>query len=392
MLVLHLSLTPLAGAPIRICQALRLTGIQARCAVLNDEVGDYAKRTFEHDLVWSRDREEIIDIAGRCDVLHLHNFIGLDSREFAPLDFRMLWEQGKPMVRHFHSALGWIARHTGQSEAAILECPIPKLVVAQQQERFFASARLVPNIVFPQVPLGSTGDALPGTIRIGYAPSIFNSARSSRWDTKGYRETIRALKRFSRSALARGTRVEIDVIEQVPHRECLARKARCHIVIDDLVTGSYHLNTLESLAQGSACITFMDRRTLQVVSDLTGRNDFPAINVGLEDVHEVLLDLAMKPEVILDIGQGSRDWMARHWAPVAMARHFLEAYATVQRTPHVPFPARFEPTATARWLGIELHDLLWHNRAGRWPAIMPGWIRAIKGVGGNALRAAGLRR
>lgn len=392
MLVLHLSLTPLVGAPIRICQALRLRGIDARCAVLSAEVGDYAKHAFDQDLVWSSNREEIIDIAGRCDVLHLHNFIGLDSREFAPLDFRKLWDQGRPMVRHFHSTPDLIGRFLKQPESAVLECPIPKLVIAQYPERFFPAARLVPNIVLPETPAISHDRSAPAAIRVGYAPSRFNSARSSRWDTKGYPETIRVLKRFPRAARARGARVEIDVIEQVPHRECLARKARCHIVIDDLVTGSYHLNTLESLAQGSACITYMDRRTLQVVAEITGRNDFPAINAGLEDAHAVLLDLVLKPETAVEIGRRSRDWMAAHWAPAAMAGHFLDAYAAVQRAPHTPFPARFGSDAASRWLAIDLHDLLWRSRAGRWPAIMPGWMLAIRGVGGKALRAAGLRR
>ena len=391
MLVLHLSFTPLAGAPIRICQALRLKGVEARCAVLSADIGDYANRAFDQDLVWMRDRDEIIDIARRCDVLHLHNYLSLGSQEFAPLDFGEFWKQGRPIVRQFHSAPAFVAHFCKTSVHDVLSCPIPKLVIGQFHERYYPDARLVPNIALsPEGVVASSATELP--MRVGYAPSRFNSARSSRWDTKGYPETIRVLKHFCRSARKAGVRVEIDVIEQVSHRECLARKARCHIMIDDLVTGSYHLNTLESLAEGSASLTFMDRRTLHAVSELTSRNDFPAINVGLEDAHDVLLDLVLKPDIVVQIGQRSRNWMATHWAPASMAGHFLDAYAAVQRAPHMPFPKRFECDATTDWLAIGLHDVLWRNRTGRWPAITPDWILALRGVAGRALRATRLRQ
>jgi len=100
-----------------------------------------------------------------------------------------------------------------------------------------------------------------GPLRIGYAPTRFNSGRASRWDTKGYRETTKLLKTLVSKAAAKSIDIQIDIIEQVSHSDCLQRKSACHIVIDDLVTGSYHLNTLESLASESVCLTYMDHAT-----------------------------------------------------------------------------------------------------------------------------------
>lgn len=368
-------------------------GVESRWAVLDPEVGAYGKMAFDLDLRWDRDRDEILSLAARSDVLHLHNYIGLDNQDFAPLDFRQLWDQGKPMVRHFHSTPDLIARFAKQSEQAVLDCQIPKLVIAQYPERFFANAKLVPNIVFPEALVDEEEGATVDAVRIGYAPSRFNSARASRWDTKGYPETIKVLKALARAARARGVRVEIDVIEQVSHHECMARKARCHVVIDDLATGSYHLNTLESLAQGSACLTFMDRRTQQAVTDLIGRNDFPAVVVGLEHAEAVLLDLVLNPQITIEIGRQSRAWMQAHWNPFAMARHFLDAYAHVTAHPGQAFARRSDSApAVDDWINIRLHDLVWANRQQRWPRVMPDWVRDLRGGVGASLRSLGLKQ
>lgn len=392
MNILHISHTPLVGAPGRICRALNMhAGVQSRWAVLDAEAGAYGKMAFDLDLRWDRDRNEILALADSCDVLHLHNYLGLDSLEFAPLDFRALWAHGKPMVRHFHSTPELIARFNKQPEQAVLDCPIPKLVIAQYPERFFPNAKLVPNIVLPDASDAAAIRTATSTIRIGYAPSRFNSARVSRWDTKGYPETRKMLKSLERNARACGARVEIDVIEQVSHLECMARKARCQVVIDDLATGSYHLNTLESLAQGAACVTFMDRRTQQAVADLIGRSDFPAIVVGLEHAQAVLMDLVLNPQTTVAIGRQAQDWMLQHWSPYAMARHFLDAYHTVLSDPRRPFPARFGSEPAEHWRVVGVHDALWRARMAHWPNITPPWALKVKGTAGAVLRSVGLR-
>ena len=390
MQVLHLALTPLVGAPMRICKALALhTGVTARFAVLDTNVGAYDRMVFDTDLKWARDRDEIVALARTADVIHLHNFLDLDSHQFDPIDIRKLWNEGRPMVRHFHSTPTNVAAYMHITEQAIVDCPIPKVVIPQYPARFFPTAKIVPNIILDDELTRASPGA--GTLRIAYAPTRFNSGRASRWDTKGYRETIKLLNSVKRKATARNIDLEVDVIEQVSHAECLQRKSACHIVIDDLVTGSYHLNTLESVASGSVCLTYMDRATQQTVFDLTGRSDFPAISVGLEDAEAVLLDMAGNRPLVEAIGEHSRAWMDQHWAPKDMARHFLDAYAHVTAHPGQAFARRsdFAPMV-ADWMDIRLHDLVWANRQNRWPRVMPNWVRDLRGGVGKALRTIGV--
>ncbi len=391
MLIMHLSTAPLVGAPGAICRSLNMhAGFEARWAVLDAAVGSYDKMVFDLDLQWSKDREEIIDLVNRCDVLHLHNFIGLDSVLFSPINFRFMWKQGRPMVRHFHSTPQWISRSLHCTEAEVLACPIPKVVIAQFHERYFPTAKLVPNIVFP--PTLKRVRALTAPLRIGYAPSRFGSARAARWDTKGYPETVKLLRRVVRSAGRLGIGVELELIEQVSHAECLRRKLECDIFIDDLVTGSYHLNTLEALSAGVACLTYLDRRTQQAITDLTGRSDFPALSVGLEHAHGVLLALCQDRDAVRSIGAQSRQWMARHWDPVDSARHFIDTYSQIAAAPHEPFARRFGNDLASQWAAMTLHDQMWSNRAAQWPKLMPAWLLSIKSVVGRVVRKMGLRK
>lgn len=388
MLALHFSHTPLVGAPGRVCAALRaLPGMDARWVVLDAQAGEYDRMSFELDLRWPRDRAEVLALLSRCDVVHLHNYLHLDSDDFAPVSFAELWQTGKPMVRHFHSTPDLVARFNRQPTQAVADCPIPKLVIAQYPERQFPDARLVPNVVALDLP----SPPEDGPLRIGYAPTRFNSGGSSRWDTKGYGETVKLLRQLRRRCAREGIALEVDLIERVPHAACLARKARCHLFIDDLVTGSYHLNTLEALAQGSVCLSYLDGRTLAALQELTGRSDFPVVNVGVEHALEVLLDLCRQPALTRALGRQNRAWMLAHWQPARMATHFVDAYRHVIASPRAPFPARRLDDAASRWRAVGQYDTLWRARQTHWPRLTPRWMLAPKAAIGRALRALGLR-
>ncbi|MBT9492882.1 MAG: hypothetical protein IV107_11175 [Paucibacter sp.] len=387
MKILHLSHTPLVGAPGQICAALREQGLDARWAVLKPE--NYAGLSFQLDWRWDQHREEILAFAEVADLIHLHNYIDLDCNDFAPLNFRQLWAQGKPMVRHFHSNPALIARYMGKTEQDVLNCPLPKLVIAQYQERFFSGAHVVPNIV-ARAPAPNNRSGKP--LRVGYAPSNFRSARVSRWDTKGYPETIKTLKRTQASLRARGIALELDVITQVPHLECIARKANCDVFIDDLVTGSYHLNTLESLSQGCTTLTHLDGRIQTVLTELLKRSDFPALDVRLENLQPVLEHFAHQPELARALGVESRQWMQEHWSPSKMATHFIAAYAQITALPGQPFADRFEISPQANYRVREHFDQIWAGRHASWPTLAPVWFTAIKQELGNGLRRLGVER
>lgn len=389
MLALHLSTTPLVGAPGRICEALKAgTNIVARWGVLRTDIGAYERMRFKTDLVWDGDREQLLDLAEQADVIHLHNFIDLHSNPFDGIDLFKRWTKGKAIVRQFHSTPDLIARSMGMDVARVHTCPIPKLVIAQYPERFYPNARLVPNIVEISTPQ----ERSLAPIRIGFAPSRFASARDSRWDTKGYPETIKLLAKIVRQAKKAGVEIQVDVIEKVPHHVCLERKARCHIVIDDLVTGSYHLSTLESLAAGSVVLTYIDPRVQGALFAISGRTDLPVVNVELADADQVLLDLINQPELVIALGRHSHEWMKRNWNPQTLVSHFTDTYQQVIASPNLPFEARHSRTPAEQWYMVDQFDSIWRSRARYWSAARPKSWNNIRGFIGSLMRRTNLRR
>jgi hypothetical protein len=81
MNVIHISVSPLAGGPIRIVNALnKHTNINARHVVLRDK--GYGTRVFDTDLIWRRDKELIIELLEKCDIIHFHHFFDFKKNGF----------------------------------------------------------------------------------------------------------------------------------------------------------------------------------------------------------------------------------------------------------------------------------------------------------------------
>ncbi|MBI5107544.1 MAG: hypothetical protein HZA62_02240 [Rhodocyclales bacterium] len=366
MQVVHFSLTPLAGSPIRIVNALRQhTSWQARLIVLDPAA--YGTRTFEGDLDWNRDREEALSCIDSADILHLHHYFDLEHNPF-DLDFASLRRRGKQLVRQFHSGPFHIAGGQLSRAAEIIQSPLPQVVVAQYQERYFPNARVVPNLVPLRDELCSPSDVADhsATLKVFFAPSSPHSAWKSseaiaRWENKGAPETVAMLERLC----ARNPFVVADIRRDMPHADCLRARQAADVSIDDLVTGSFHLSSLEGLAQGVPTMAFLDPRTLSVLAEMAGTSTHPWINCRLENAEDSLLAFASDPDARKALGQASRDWMTRYWNDRELVRHFTDAYERVLETDGAPFPARFDPDKLQTWWKLRARqDLAWQLR--RW--------------------------
>ena len=321
--VVHFSVTPLAGAPIRLVQALnRLTDVKARLIDLT-RFGLY-----DHDVVFSENPELAKSLSDEADVLHLHNYLDCDSHQFAPINFGELFETGKRIVRHYHSTSDWISEQMDISEENLLACTLPSLVIAQYPERFFISSRVVPNMVPHSDPLYSPHPRRKPEFDLFFSPTKTAGAFERRWDTKAAPEVTRLIHR-----VAERTGCTYKIMTGRPLDEVLRAKQRARIVIDDLVTGSYHLTGLEGLAQGKPVLSFLDERCLGLLRYFSGSPHCPFINLRLEDAEDVLIYLLENPVACREIGQTSRDWILTYWNEKNLIRHFEHAYETLLEHP-----------------------------------------------------------
>lgn len=321
MKVVHLAMTPLAGAPIRLVQALNAcTDVHARLVNLNP--GAYGTRTFDEDLDFTRDRAQALELLHEADLVHCHHWMDLRANPFG-VDL-----SHKVVLRQFHSEPGFVARHAGVDVQAIVDDPLPQVVIAQFHERFYPRARPVPNLINFDA-IDRTLQDLPAqaarrTPVVSFAPTSDVAAGADRWNTKGAPETRALLGR-----LGAAHDFVIDAFENLPHAESLRRKAAADVVIDELVTGSYHLSGLEALALGRPTLGYLDTRMVAVLAALTGSDALPWVNVHLGAMADILPDLLKDSALCREVGQTSAAWMREHWATARMVDHYVRVYEDV---------------------------------------------------------------
>jgi len=333
MNIVHFSTSALAGAPHRLTFTLQSHTVHDVRLIDVRRYDPKAERGwYEYDLIFSEQREEALEVARQADIIHLHNFLDLDSRDFAPLDFRDLRRKGVQFVRQFHTTPWVVAQSMGKRPEEIVAFDeTPSLVIAQYSERFYPKARVVPNILphnQPEyAPLEPERDGEP-TTDIAFTPSTLMGAWEERWSTKGAPETMAVMDRVveltgctARTASGKSLREALDI------------KRHARIVIDDLVNGSFHLSGLEGVCLGKPVLCYLDTRTDFVLREISGAAESPFLNVRLEDAVEVLRHLVEHPDETAALGKAARTWVETYWRDDLLAVHYTHVYNRLAQNP-----------------------------------------------------------
>ncbi len=132
-----------------------------------------------------------------------------------------------------------------------------------------------------------------GRIRIGHAPSVRRA--------KGTGQILAAFREVQR----RRPLVEIVLIENLPHREALRRKATCDIFVDQIGDLGYGINALEALAMGiptATCLApgFAERYP-----------DHPFVEINEDNLVPALLELVDRRDLRAELASRGRAWLLK---------------------------------------------------------------------------------
>jgi hypothetical protein len=209
-----------------------------------------------------------------------------------------------------------------------LKSPLVKkrLVIAQYHPRMYPECTLVQNVVdiwtpglMPEV---KSNASLP---RIVYSPSRI---RLKGWDDKGYDVTAPVMQKLVNEGVATA-----EIIFDKPHKECLLRKRRGDIAIDEVVTGSYHLCSLETLSQGLVTLAGLDEIQVLTLMEVTGckRDSLPWVISRAENLEANLRKFCGDQSLLRDRQTYSRGWMELYWHPKRVLGRYIEAYQGATR-------------------------------------------------------------
>ncbi len=301
--IVSYSRTTLAGVPAVLARCVSArTPHRCRCVWAKNVSG--TKIEFRGDIEWSRDPAPARQELEAADLVIVHN--GFVDPEHAPILDR------KPVITMAHN-------YDWNVDTAFVRQGMPGVVVGQYQALLpaFQGWRAVPNPVPLWEPELQPGPKA-GPVGLCFTPSGFHERftedHAMYWHSKGYSETMAAMRLIQRK---HGARIEAVEGSLVTHDESLAMKRRSHVVIDECVTGSYHRNSLEGLAAG--CVVVNGVGLLPGVPEILRycarfAHAVPFEASDLTNVGTVLEGLVEAGrERLEEAGRRNRAWMERYW-------------------------------------------------------------------------------
>jgi len=324
MKILYTSKTPLAGVCEKMCRTInKYFGGEHEARVLNKGPGKHRWYCRDPKKLVPAYRVDNKDHVSEClewaDVIHCMANVGVvffgredllrkktwvyqwHGAQIWP--FERVWlPRHYPHVRFLHIGQGWVES-------------------AQDQSKFFKpffeqhGAIVVPNVITGDDPLHTP---LPWSKRhrcpvVGFAPSQRNDGAVNK---KG----VGLVKRESGG-------VRVDLICGLAFEDCLKRKQKCKLGIDEVVTPMYHLSGLEFLAQGTPCICSYTSETERILKDATGSDRMPFINAKGKTLNGKLrawADLGTADRELM--GKEAREWFDEFYHPRLIIEKYLDVY------------------------------------------------------------------
>lgn len=319
MNILMLAINDPAGTAIQFCKAVnRHSGHSARLVTLETRYTHGWEKDLHVPDLGPDGMEELRILMREADIFHFH--MTCDEHQsfggVTPVDFI----KGKGVVHHHHG------HHDFRSNPDSFRRKYERLgrrnllVSTPDLMRMLPEARWQPNLVPIDEPLfkplcGRFDD--PGQLRVCHSPT--------RKDLKNTDDFLAAVKTVNK----RKAHISVDLIDDVPNDECLARKRRCHVLFDHM-QGYYGVSSLEGLSQGVAVIAGLDEWNRARVAEFAGTDDLPWLIVNdREQLTTLLLDLALDRTKCEAAGEKGRRFMEDHWSDRRVAAHLTGFYDSI---------------------------------------------------------------
>jgi len=249
-----------------------------------------------------------------ADLFHFHMTADehLQLGPFTPADYM----RGKALVHHHHGHPdfrdnpGKYSRKYRELGRANLLVSTPDLL------HILPEARWQPNCVNERDEAYSPlADKPEAPVRLAHSPT--------RRDLKNTDDLLSVMRELS----AQGHDLALDLIDDAPHRECLERKRRSHIVFDHM-QGYYGMSSLEALAQGVPTVAGLSDWCMGMMRDFAGCEDLPWLVARTpEALCGTLANLCRDADARAEAGTASRAFMERCWSEEKVLARLLDFYA-----------------------------------------------------------------
>ena len=300
MRILMITINDPAGTAIEFTKAINAY-TEHSCRLITKEIR--YNFMFEKDLhlPWLDEAgwAEVEELLKNSDVFHFHMTADEDIElgPFRPRDFM----KGKIIVHHHHGHPDFRSNPEKYRQKYRERGRKNLLVSTPDLLKLLPEARWQPNLVPVNDPLYTPLENKPEEpIIICHSPT-----RKDLKNTDEFIQAVKGLKRFSK------THIELRLIENTPHKECLRLKRESHILFDHL-QGYYGVSSLEGLSQGLAVVAGLDEWNKRNIQDYFGLNDLPWVDCSTDAIGKTLHQLINK-DAWSCRGSNSSKFMTKSW-------------------------------------------------------------------------------
>lgn len=314
--VVHLSSTPLVGAPAKITRCLRRAGIPAECVIIKDYPGALAGKFLLDTMVWEgvpRQLQVMIEgLIQEADIIHVHNDLPISfSERIISIAPNALY------VYQVHSPLREGPLYVERTP----HLPFPfeaHLVVGQYQPRQYPTHIPVPNLV-DDITFFSPRKA-GEKLRVLFSPS---HTREGRWNRKSSAHLEKLLSNLS-------SMKSMEIIKPdkpLDPSTLFSIRRQSHVSIDEIFTGAFHQISIEGLCAGNVVINAADYFSKSMMAWCSGADHHPPFLYADETtLADTLIKLAADHEYTVEIQRMSHEYFKKYLRPDLLINRFIDVY------------------------------------------------------------------
>jgi len=183
------------------------------------------------------------------------------------------------------------------------------------RDKFFKrfDFKIVPNLISIDDDLHRPIEIEPRKRIVAFAPS---NLRRGAVNDKGVRQVERACRNLP-----------LDLIHGVKFTDCLKRKNRAWVGIDEVISPLYHRSGLEFLSQAVPCVCSYDDFTRDCLEEAVGTRDVPFIQARPDTLAKALKQMIdMEIHEYSEHACAARLWMEKWYHPRDLLQRHLAVY------------------------------------------------------------------
>jgi hypothetical protein len=312
MHVLHISSSPLVGAPLRIAKALNMHSSYCTSSAWCYKDYSGSKKGVFASHVYNRFKNKSSFEAAweKADIIHVHNAL---PRKWQDKCRKVV---GKKLVYQVHSPIG---ERPLYQPLSLRELDLPfsaYLVVAQYQPRFYPDYQLVPNIVpFETMSIPHIIHQKPVIL---FTPTHRVTGRWVGKSSETFEKNLSSLKDLA----------HIQFYTGLSPKDLWQKRLQAHITIDEVITGGFHQVSLEGLAAGHGVVNNADEFATSSFTHIFGEAP-PFIRANEHNLCDVLMPYLKSPDLLADTQQKSHAYFRQHLHPSRTIQIFERLYSRI---------------------------------------------------------------